>query len=163
MLTHQNLRTRTSAYRVARRVLAAVIAVGAVTSLSACGSSDVTKARLEASLGPTFANLYVHQQIDILGHPGVTVASVDARPSCDKGGPKVADHGPGADWICMVEFNDDTGKAQKGKFELQAKSNSCYTAGGPSKLIGLVTITDTRGNDVPNPVFEFDGCFDPRS
>lgn len=146
-----------------RGLTAIAVAVAALASLSACGGSDVTKARLESSLGPTFANLYVHQQTDILGHPGTTVSSIDARPTCDKGGPNVADHGPGADWICMVAFNDNTGAPQEGKFELQVRSNSCYTAGGPSKLIGLATITDTRGNDVPNPVFEFDGCFDPRS
>jgi hypothetical protein len=44
---------------------------------------------------------------------------------------------------------------------MNVHSNDCYTAGGPSKLVGLLTITDAHGNDVPNPVFEFDGCFDP--
>ena len=42
-------------------------------------------------------------------------------------------------------------------------SNDCYTAGGPSKLTGFLTITDTRGKEVTNPLFEFDGCFDPGS
>jgi hypothetical protein len=28
-------------------------------------------------------------------------------------------------------------------------------------LTGLITITDTHGKDVDNPVFEFDSCFDP--
>jgi hypothetical protein len=50
-----------------------------------------------------------------------------------------------------------------GKFELNVHSNDCYTAGGPSKLVGLITITDTHGKDVDNPVFEFDSCFDPNS
>ena len=48
-----------------------------------------------------------------------------------------------------------------GKFEINAHSNNCYTAGGPSKLVGLLTITDKNGKDVPNPAFEFDGCFNP--
>jgi hypothetical protein len=48
-----------------------------------------------------------------------------------------------------------------GKFELNVHSNGCYTASGPSKLTGFLTITDSKGNDVTNPVFEFDGCFDP--
>ena len=30
-------------------------------------------------------------------------------------------------------------------------------------MLGFMTITDTKGNDVPNPVFEFDVCFDPHS
>ena len=141
---------------------AGVAAVAGTLALSACGSPDVTRPRLEAALAPTFANLYV-QQAGILGHPGVTVSSIGAKASCDRGGPKVADVGPGADWICMVRWRDDKAAEQDGKFELQVRSNSCYTAGGPSKLIGLATITDRRGTDVPNPVFEFDGCFDPTS
>jgi len=139
---------------------AAAIGVASVLLLAGCGSTDVTKARLENAVAPTFANLYV-QQAEILGHTGVTVATAAASASCDRGGPNVADKGPGADWICIIHFTDDTHIAQDGKFEVQVKSNSCYTAGGPSKLVGLATITNTYGRDVPNPVFEFDGCFDP--
>lgn len=144
----------------ARTGLAIGLASALGLALAGCGPVDVTRPRLEAALAPTFANLYV-RQAQILGHPGVTIGSVAAQASCDRGGPKVADEGPGADWICIVHFVDDTGAAQDGKFEVQVKSNSCYTAGGPSKLVGLATITDTTGRDVTNPVFEFDGCFDP--
>jgi hypothetical protein len=144
------------------RTTAGVAAVAGALALSACGGPDVTRPRLEAALAPTFANLYV-QQAGILGHPGVTSGSVGAKASCDRGGPKVADVGPGADWICMVSWRDEKAAEQDGKFELQVRSNSCYTAGGPSKLIGLATITDRSGKDTPNPVFEFDGCFDPTS
>lgn len=49
------------------------------------------------------------------------------------------------------------------KFELNVHSNNCYTTTGPTKLIGLRTITDARGTFVDNPVFEFDTCFDPGS
>jgi hypothetical protein len=146
------------------RRLALVAATGAaVLGLSACGASDVTKARLERNLPQTFANLYV-QQAKILGHRNITTQSLHARAQCDKGGPKVADHGPGADWICLMSWKDPNVPLPDGtgKFELNAHSNDCYTAGGPSKLIGLQTITDTHGNDVPNPIFEFDACFDPR-
>jgi hypothetical protein len=135
-----------------------------VLILAGCGSSDVTKARLERDLPQTFSNLYV-QQAKLLGHPHITVQSLHAQAQCDKGGPKVADHGPGADWICLMRWNDPNVKLPdgSGKFEINAHSNDCYTAGGPSKLVGLQTITDTHSNDVPNPVFEFDSCFNPRS
>jgi len=131
--------------------------------LSASSSSSVTRARLERSLPRTFSNLYV-QQARILGHKGVTVQSLHARAQCDKGGSKVPDHGPGADWICLMTWHDPNidETLMPGKFEMNVHSNDCYTAGGPSKLVGLLTITDTHGNDVSNPVFEFDGCFDPR-
>jgi hypothetical protein len=140
------------------------VLVAAVLILAGCGSSDVTKARLERDLPQTFSNLYV-QQAKLLGHPHITVQSLHAQAQCDKGGPKVADHGPGADWICLMRWNDPNVKLPdgSGKFEINAHSNDCYTAGGPSKLVGLQTITDTHGSDVPNPVFEFDSCFNPRS
>src|SRR5262249_38327683 len=95
----------------------------------------------------------------------VTVRSLHARAQCDKGGPKVADVGPGADWICLMTWHDPNidETLLPGKFEMNVHSNDCYTAGGPSKIVGLLTITDTHGNDVPTPVFEFDGCFDPHA
>lgn len=148
----------------AKTALALLAAAAAATGLSACGSSEVTRPRLEASLPRTFANLYVQQAAE-LGHRGVTVASLHARASCDRGGPKVADSGPGADWICLMSWRDPHVPLPDGtgKFELNVHSNDCYTAGGPSKLVGPVDITDTRGRDRVNPVFEFDGCFDPSS
>jgi|tagenome__1003787_1003787.scaffolds.fasta_scaffold19920490_2 hypothetical protein len=143
-----------------RTVATAVLGVAAIGALSACGSADVTKARVEASLTPTFTNLYLQQQ-QLLGHPQVTAATMQASSSCDRGGPNVADTGAGRDWICMVTWNDDTGTSQQGKFELQVHSSSCWTANGPAKTIGSFTVTDTAGREVLNPVSAFDGCFDP--
>lgn len=148
--------------RILTRTAITAVIIGACVALTAFGTPDVTKIRLEKALAPTFANLYV-QQAEILGIPGVTVAGIDASADCDRGGPKVADVGSGADWICMMTFHDNADTAQLGKFEVQVKADSTYVAGGPSKLIGLATITDKSGQDVPNPVFEFDGAFDPNS
>jgi hypothetical protein len=144
---------------------AAVLLVGAaVVALGSRSTSDVTKARLERSLPATFSNLYV-QQAKVLGHNGITVRSLHAKASCDKGGPNVADHGPGSDWICLMAWSDPNVPLPDGsaKFEVNAHSNDCYTAGGPSKFVGQLTIPDVHGHDVSNPVFEFDGCFDPKS
>jgi hypothetical protein len=139
----------------------------AAVALAGCGSgtgSAVTRARIERSLPPAFARLYV-QQAQLLGHKGITVANLHAKAQCDKGGKNVPDRGPGADWICQMTWHDPNIPAANlpGKFEVNAHSNDCYTAGGPSKTIGSFTITDTHGNDVDNPVFEFDVCFDPKS
>lgn len=143
------------------QISTATLACLAVALTSGC-ATDVTRGRIESSIGPTFARLYA-RQTQLLGQPTVTVAGIQARSTCDRGGPKVADRGPGADWICMITFVDTAHVVQAGKFELQVRSNSCYTAAGPSKLIGPAVITNIRGEDVPNPVFEFDGCFDPRA
>lgn len=146
------------------RLLVAIGVVAAITALSAAGSSAVTRPRLERSLPASFANQYL-QQAAILGHTGITVDSLNARAQCDKGGPKIADEGVGADWICFMDWKDPNVPIADGsaKFELNVHSNGCYTATGPTKLIGLRTITDTKGAFVDNPVFEFDTCFDPAS
>jgi hypothetical protein len=148
--------------RLLTRSLVVGVAIAAAATLTAFGSNDVTRSRIERSLAPTFANLYV-QRSAILGETGVTVAGVAASASCDRGGPKVPDVGPGADWICMVTFHDDKNQVQNGKFELQVKADCTYVAGGPSKLVGLATLTNQAGKDVPNPAFEFDGGFDPHT
>jgi hypothetical protein len=145
---------------VIRIVTVAVIAAAAV-GLIAASAQDVTRPRLEKSLAQSFTNLYI-QQGDILGTP-TTAARINPQPTCDRGGPTVKDVGAGADWICMMNFTDLSGIAQQGKFELVAKANYCYTASGPSKIVGLLTITDRHGKNVLNPVFEWDACYDPAS
>jgi hypothetical protein len=154
--------------RIVLTVLTALLAVavlGGVAAVSAAGGdgSTVTRARLERSLPVVFSNLYV-QQSHLLGRNGVTPGNLQARAMCDKHGPDVADVGPGGDWICLMSWTDpDVPMPPEGygKFELNVHSNDCYTAAGPSKLTGFLNLTDQHGKEVPNPVFEFDGCFDP--
>lgn len=143
--------------------LVAAVALGSAVAAMSSGSS-VTRARLERSLPATFANLYV-DKARILGRNDVTAESLHAEAMCDKHGPNVADVGPGGDWVCLIGWTDPKMPLPPegyGKFELNVHSNDCYTATGPSKIIGFLTMTDPRGREVPNPVFEFDGCFDPK-
>ena len=146
-------------------VLATLVVVAALAAAAVAGSdgSTVTRARLERSLPVVFSNLYV-KQARMLGRHGVTAESLHAKAMCDKHGPDVADSGPGGDWICLMSWTDPNVPMPPegyGKFELNVHSNDCYTAGGPSKLTGFLTLTDVRGREVTNPLFEFDGCFDP--
>jgi hypothetical protein len=143
--------------------LAVVVAVSGAVLAGSGGGSSVTRARLERALPTQFANLYA-DQAKLLGHRAITPASLHARAMCDKGGAVEADVGPGSNWNCLVTWTDPNLPMPPegyGKFEIDAHTNGCYTAGGPSKLVGFQTITDTRGRQVPNPVSEFDGCFDP--
>jgi hypothetical protein len=145
-------------------VLVVVVAAGSAV-VAAGGSSTVTRARLERSLPVTFAHLYV-DQARLEGRHGVTVASLHAKAMCDKHGAENIDTGPGGDWVCLMSWTDpDVPMPPEGygKFEMNVHSNDCFTASGPSKLTGFLTITDKRGKDVTNPLFEFDGCFDPHS
>ena len=143
-------------------VLAVVLGIGSAV-VATSGDSIVTKARVERSLPQVFSNIDL-QQADLLGHTGLTAASLDATAMCDKGGPDHPDVGPGGDWICLMSWTDPNVPMPPegyGKFELNIHSNGCYTASGSSKLLGYQTITDAKGDEVYNPAYEFDGCFDP--
>jgi hypothetical protein len=142
--------------------LVAVLALGSAVVATGGDSSSVTGPRLERSLTTTFANLYV-DQAHLQGRD-ITAASLHAKAMCDKAGAENKDVGPGGDWNCLMSWTDPEVPMPPegyGKFELNVHSNDCYTAGGPSKLTGFLTMTDTKGRVVTNPVFEFDGCFDP--
>jgi hypothetical protein len=143
--------------------LLVVVAVGGAVLAGTGGGSSVTRARLERSLPTEFSRLYA-DQARLLGHRGVTPASLHATAYCDKGGAVEPDVGPGSNWNCLVSWTDPNNPMPPegyGKFEVDVHSNGCYTAGGPSKLVGFQTLTDARGREVTNPVYEFDGCFDP--
>ncbi|WP_051552013.1 hypothetical protein [Nocardioides sp. URHA0020] len=144
--------------------LVVVLGLGtAVIAANGGDSSTVTRARLERSLPTTFANLYVTQAA-LQGRTGITAASVHPQAMCDKAGAVGKDIGPGGDWVCLMSWTDPEVPMPPegyGKFELNVHSNDCYTASGPSKLTGFLTMTDSKGREVTNPVFEFDGCFDP--
>jgi hypothetical protein len=151
------------------RILTALATLGLVAGVLAGiasaggGGSTITRPRLERALPAVFTNLYV-QQARLVGHADVTAARLTARAMCDKHGPLVPDVGPGGDWVCLMSWQDPNLPMPAegyGKFELNVHSNDCFTATGPSKLIGFITVTDTAGREVPNPVSEFDGCFDP--
>ena len=144
-------------------VFLAVVGTLAGVAMAGVGGSTVTRARLERSLPVVFSRMYV-DQARLLGRRGVTYGSLKARAMCDKHGPDVADIGPGGDWICLMTWTDPNvtlPPENYGKFELNVHSNDCFTAVGPSKLTGFLTLTDTHGREVINPAFEFDSCFDP--
>ncbi len=142
--------------------LVAVIALGSAVVATNGDNSTVTRPRLERSLTTTFANVYA-EQARIQGRT-VTPASLHAKAMCDKAGAQNKDVGPGGDWNCLMSWTDPEVPMPPegyGKFELNVHSNDCYTASGPSKLTGFLTMTDAQGDTVTNPAFEFDSCFDP--
>lgn len=143
--------------------LVAVLALGTAVVATGGDSSTVTRPRLERSLTATFANLYAGKA-RLEGRTGITAASLQPTAMCDKAGAQNLDQGPGGDWVCLLSWTDPEVPMPPegyGKFELNVHSNDCYTASGPSKLTGFLTMTDAQGREVTNPVFEFDGCFDP--
>jgi len=144
-------------------LVALLVLVGLGTvAVATGGGSTVTSARLERSLTASFSHVY-SQEARLVGHRGVTPASLHAKAMCDNGGSNV---GPGSSWNCLMSFDDPSNPMPTtgyGKFELNVHSNDCYTAGSPSSLVGFQTITDKDGHTVNNPAYEFDACFDPGS
>ena len=127
--------------------LAIVVAVGGAVMAGTGGGSSVTQPRLERALAAQFANLY-SDQATLLGHRGVTPSSLHAKAMCDKGGAVEVNVGPGSNWNCLMGWTDPNVPMPPegyGKFEVTAHTNGCYTAGGPSKLVGFQTISDTHG------------------
>jgi hypothetical protein len=153
--------------RISRTLITVVVAVlvlvglGGV-ALATSGGSAITQARLERSVDASFANVYA-QEAALLGHHGVTPATLRTRAMCDKG-PGVAQSGPGTSWICLVSWHDPNVPMPStgyGKLELTVHSNGCYTASSPSSLVGYQTITAADGRTVNNPAYEYDACLDP--
>ncbi|HKS50054.1 MAG TPA: hypothetical protein VJT49_34090 [Amycolatopsis sp.] len=150
----------------------AVAALAAVVlgGTAGCGGPDITRARLEASIGSTFVNLYnVGQHVQSgtqdsqpAGATGISDSlTFDAAPHCTKGGKDVAVSGPGADWACLLFWPSPvTETLVRVEYEVTVLPNGCYTAQGPSTLVGQQKVRGADGRTHTNPLYEFDGCFD---
>lgn len=140
----------------ARQILnLAAVALAAII-VSGCTPDD-TRQRVESDMTVAYANQYKNTQ-RLLGHPVST--GLKDTVSCDKGGPKVADKGPGKDWICMVHYTDPQNHTSATtRYELFVHGEACYTATDP-KLISNSSLPDpTSGASKSNPLEQFDGCF----
>ncbi len=134
------------------------LVIGAVTPASGTG---IEKDKLERSLSTAFAHLYVLQTRE-LHRPAVTEAQLAARTTCDKGGSRVEDHGPGNDWRCVVTWRlpgaTATGSAI---YQLDVTAEGRYVADGdgPKEVNGSFQVRTATG-DTPNPLWQFDGYVD---
>ena len=130
--------------------------------LSGCGSTGITAAPLQASIGRTFANLYVLQQVE-QGNPRPTVASLHTRASCQRGGtPDTPQNGSGS-WLCLITYQvAGPGYPVVAKYKVDVQTDGCYAADGdgPASVNGSPTITGPRYAQLVNPLALIDGCFD---
>lgn len=117
---------------------------------------DVTRQRVEADMTRDWSNQYQLTRA-IEGKP--RSAPVRDQVSCDKGGPKVPDRGPGKDWVCIVTYTLPGAQPTRTRYELFVHGEACYTATDPA-LIENPSITNVKtGASVANPLEQFDGCF----
>jgi hypothetical protein len=139
---------------------ALVVAASALSALvlGACGGPDITQARVDDAVGPTFAHLYARQQ-SLLGR--ATGGTPQASANCHRSGSAKNEPstGAGEDWVCtlLLQIGGPSGVYT---YEVNVQADGCYVADGPLGLIGAKTLTTPTGATRVNPLFAFDGCFD---
>jgi hypothetical protein len=140
---------------------AAVFAGALLVGATACGSTGITAKRVDDSIAPTFANLYVLQQAQSGNTVGVS--TLHPAATCARGDQSTPDRGAGEDWICQLQW-DRPGSAGPivATYSVHVRTNGCYTAegDGPADVNGSPSITTHTGDVVVNPLYKFDGCFD---
>lgn len=143
--------------------LAGLVALTAVVVAVATPAegSGIERAKLQRSLATAYAHLY-RQQTEQLHRPAVTEAQLRATASCDKGGSRTLDRGPGNDWRCVVSWHlPGTDAVGNAIYQLDVTANGRYVADGdgPKEVNGYFQIHTPTG-DVPNPLWQFDGNVD---
>jgi ABC-2 type transport system permease protein len=139
--------------------LAALLAVSVavIANTTSASGSGIDKSKLNRSVATAFAHLYV-MQTDELHRPAVTEAQLRSGASCDKGGSRVDDLGPGNDWRCVVTWHlpgsTATGSAI---YQLDVTPDGRYVADGdgPQQVNGFFQVRTSTG-DAPNPLWQFD-------
>jgi ABC-2 type transport system permease protein len=146
----------------ARGAILLATTLACAVGLSGCGSTGLTAARLQSSIAPTFARLYVLQQVD-QGNPRPSLTKLHPRGHCQKGTPDSTQQGAGDDWVCHITFLV-AGPATPvvATYTVNLQTNGCYAADGdgPTALNGSRTITGAGYEQVPNPLWLINGCFD---
>ncbi len=151
------------AWSARRLVVAAVVGGAIVGTVGGCGSTGLSQARLDTAISRTFANLWILQQTE-QGHPHPRTDALRSRAACVKGSPSVPQHGAGSDWVCsIVWLVDGPATSVTALYNLNLRTNGCYTADGdgPVAVNGSRTVTTAAGTIAINPLWSFDGCFDP--
>ncbi len=138
-----------------------LVTVAVVTTATPATGSGIERAKVEDSLATAFSHLY-RLQTQELHRPDVTEAQLGATASCDKGGSRVLDEGPGNDWRCVVSWHlpgvDAVGTAI---YQLDVTADGRYVADGdgPKEVNGYFQVRTPTG-DAPNPLWQFDGTVD---
>jgi ABC-2 type transport system permease protein len=145
-----------------RPLIGTVVGALAMLGCSGCGSSGITAPLLQASISRTFANLYVLQQVE-QGNPRPSLRSLAAGASCQKGTPSSAQSGAGNDWLCEVTYLvAGPSTPVTALYEVNVQTDGCYAADGdgPASVNGSRTITGPHYQQITNPLWLIDGCFD---
>ncbi|OIJ27440.1 ABC transporter permease [Nocardioides luteus] len=142
-------------------VALAVVSTGVIAAATGAVGNGVERVKLESALSTSFSHLYV-LQTERLGRPVVTEGELHATAACDKGGERVEDAGPGADWRCVVTWTLPGATAEGNAiYQLDVLPDGRFTADGdgPKEVNGFFQVRTPTG-DAPNPLWQFDGLVD---
>ena len=140
-------------------VRAAAVAAALVAVLAAAagwGPTDVTAARLEQSIAPTFDNLVVLQYRRRTHSDQST--ELHTRATCGRSGVTGTSRGPGEDWTCSLRVLRPQVSGAAVNLDVSVHANGCYTAQAPASLVGQQRLRDVNGSSFVNPVYAFEGC-----
>lgn len=135
------------------------ILLGAVLLVAGCASA-ITADRVTQAVHGTFTRLVLDQQA-LLGHPGLGADWVSPRVDCRRHSAGAGDRGAGDDWECRVTWRSADGTEHGTVYEVAVRTNGCFTASGPPADVGPQLIGTAGGRRLTNPIYQFDGCFDP--
>jgi ABC-2 type transport system permease protein len=134
------------------------LTVVVVTGATSAEGSGIEQAKLQNSLATAYAHLY-RLQTRQLHRPDVTETQLQATASCDKGGSRVLDQGPGNDWRCVVSWHlPEATAVGTAIYQLDVTADGRYVADGdgPKEVNGYFQVRTPTG-DAPNPLWQFDG------
>jgi hypothetical protein len=133
-----------------------VIVALMISSVTGCGPSPITSARIEGAIAPTFANL-VQLQVTQLGLPPKAASAFGVRANCRKlaGGTSGA-----GDWACTLTWHGAQRQTLSDTYDLFVATDGCYTATVDGEQLGAPILETPDGVDMRNLLFVFDGCFD---
>jgi ABC-2 type transport system permease protein len=137
------------------------VCVALIAGASSASGSGIGRVKLDRSLATAFGHLY-RMQTGELHRPDVTEVQLRTSASCDKGGPLVADLGPGNDWRCVVTWRLPGSTAVgSAVYQLDVAPDGRYVADGdgPQEVNGFFQVHTATG-DAPNPLWQFDGLVD---
>ncbi|MEU6137282.1 ABC transporter permease [Nocardioides sp. NPDC047086] len=142
-------------------VTLALVSACVIAAATGAVGNGVERQKLESALSTSFSHLYV-LQTERLHRPAVTEDELDATAACDKGGERVEDSGPGADWRCVVTWTLPGATSQANAiYQLDVLPDGRFTADGdgPKEVNGFFQVRTPTG-DAPNPLWQFDGLVD---
>jgi hypothetical protein len=132
--------------------------------LASGGQGGCVEHRVSAAAEPGTAQLPPAGLHMIVPRAGRLIAIglwLAAGLGCSSSAVTAPDRGSGDDWECRVSWHASDGAERETVYEVQVRTSGCYTATGPQSDVGPPLLNTADGGRAVNPIYQFDGCFDP--